>query len=207
MKKRKILACILAATSTLAIAMTATGCGVKDWFDEKIHGKDEATACVHADVDYNNACDHCNVATTFKAVDVVVGEKATGNWYRFYNYSCEYPAYVSTKFSDGEESFTIDVEEYKFLNVGIQSVTPNAPTIVTGGLTFYKNEIDGGFCYYDVYMMPGHSFTINVRCELDEAGDDYVFESYTFTLDDSITVTNVLYPERVRRLNVVAVES
>ena len=40
MKLKKIIACILAATATLAIAIMGTGCGVKDWFDEKL-GKEE----------------------------------------------------------------------------------------------------------------------------------------------------------------------
>ena len=44
MKKKKVIASILAAVATLAFASMGTGCAVKDWFDEKINGDNNTSS-------------------------------------------------------------------------------------------------------------------------------------------------------------------
>lgn len=199
MKLKKVIACILAATATLSIASMGTGCGVKDWFEEKINGKDNQL-CVHADVDYDNVCDDCGIATTFEEVSIVNGEKATGNWYRLYNYNCPLNmvggnnGYI--QFTDGTNDFWFNISEDFTYNqaIGLLTDTNSQEGYEldnTGIFEFHKTDgLEHELCeeefsrYYDVYLEEGKIFTIKL---LVMGG---AFEDVTFILDENITVAS-----------------
>ena len=201
-KKTKILVCALAALSTLSFV----GCGgVKDWFDDKLNGKDDT--CVHADVDYDNVCDHCGVATTFEEVLIVEGEQATGNWYRLYNYTKEgsSTAKVGTIcITDGVSDFYLTTDAGLYENsylapFGIRTYTTMPPPLADiDALTFHNiisENSEGQFLYADVYMEHGATFTI--YCQRTTSGAPETYE-YTFTLDDSFTIKHFSFANRLQ---------
>ena len=232
MKKKKVIACILAATATLAMASMGAGCAVKDWFEEKLNDKDsqqsesvvdsseeekDVVCEKHLDANYDKSCDVCEIAVEYVETAIIDGEKAMGNWYRFYNTSTEGAGPCGRgDFSNGEYTFFFNFNEEDYYDFGLQSYCKEGvcamPTVVDGVFEFYKHgeyspELNINNSYFDVYIEPGKTFTIK-RCIRENETDDVSFEDVTFTIDENITVS---VPSSAKeysyRLNVVAADS
>ena len=170
--------------------------------------------CVHADVDYDNVCDHCGIATKFEEVEIVQGEQAMGNWYRLYNYNCAtnmiggYSG--SLIFSDGSDSFDFGCYGYYDYDGGMGLLVYNEADMVfdydnTGIFEFHCTALDDhDGCededshYYDVYLEPGKTFTLG----LPEAPEMNIYLK-TFTVDENLTIFGKP-GEYEKRLKVVA---
>ena len=171
--------------------------------------------CVHADVDYNNVCDHCGVATKFEEVEIVKGEQAMGNWYRIYDHNgCvedgafSYDRVGSMTFFDGECYFYFGIDDYNMepnSPLGVLSPRPaDAPECLFDIFDFKQTTFsDGDYAccdcsYSDVYITPGKTFTIRVSSNAE------TYPEYTFTIDDSVTVYGSSPADYCKGLKVVA---
>ena len=232
--KKKILAFVLA----FSLAFALTSCGIKNWFEDKINGKDsqqiesvidssmaesetseegkDVVSTAHADIDYNNVCDHCNVATSFEEVVIVNGEKATGNWYRIYvTFDSEGGSFNSggIRFSDGQNEFSFSYDEDNDIrtkvNLQVYEEYALSPTIDdTGIFTFYEGVNDKGD-YFDVYLENGKTFTIKQLISFvnDNGDTDLTWKDITFTLDENVVVDSLLFTKEVYRLETVVEET
>ena len=199
MKLKKVIACILAATATLTIASMGTGCGVKDWFDEKINQDNNNTSS--SDVENNDTSYSENGFSTelestehVQLLAVTPLTAAVGSNYVSQTLKAVvYPETAENKQVDwsvawADTSNTANVTDYV-------TVMPNADGSTTATVTCYQaftgnivvmvTTRESGYTASCVVKFVGIPTEMNVTTELSAQDGAYylgIGETYTFNV-------------------------
>ena len=200
MKLKKVIACILAATATLTIASMGTGCGVKDWFDEKIN-QDNNNNTSSSDVENNDTSYSENGFSTelestehVQLLAVTPLMAAVGSNYVSQTLKAVvYPETAENKQVDwsvawADTSNTANVTDYV-------TVMPNADGSTTATVTCYKaftgnivvmvTTRESGYTASCVVKFVGIPTEMNITTELSAQDGAYhlgIGETYTFNV-------------------------